>query len=350
MKKDTIQLDKISNSMLDKIGTILRNSNDQTKDYNNALDLMNKWRVMHAYPLNTFQPLIRKKIEQLGIKDAIVAQRLKRTSSILNKLKREKEMKLSRMQDIGGLRIILKNVDDVYRVAKTLKESKFNHKLHSEKDYIKSPKDSGYRSVHLVYRYNNTRAPIETKDLQIEIQIRTKKQHLWATAVETVGVFAQNDLKSSMGAKKWLEFFIYASAIWAIEENTNVHPRFNGISKNELLKKLYKISTELDALKNLRSYHTTMNFTDGKAQFKNKHILIEIDPTESKVYLRAFNKNDITKASEEYLKAEIDSKSKHAVLVFADSLKQLKKAYPNYIVDTSNLIKHLNTMFNEIVW
>ena len=350
MKKETMKLYKTSNSELDKIGAILRNSNAQTEDYCNALELMNKWRVMHAYPLNTFQPLIRKKIEQLGIKDAIVAQRLKRTSSILNKLKREKTMKLSRMQDIGGLRIILKNVDDVYRVAEILKKSKFNHKLHSEKDYIKKPKNSGYRSVHLVYRYNNTRAPIETKDLQIEIQIRTKKQHLWATAVETVGVFTQNDLKSSMGAEKWLEFFIYASAIWAIEENTNVHPRFEGISKNDLLKKLYNISTELDALKNLRSYHTTMNFTDGKEQFKNKHILIEIDPTEGKVYLRAFNKNDITKASEEYLKAEIHSTSKHAVLVFADSLKQLKKAYPNYIVDTSNLIKQLNAMFNEIVW
>lgn len=350
MKKGTMQLYKISNSALDKIGSVLRNSNAQTEDYNNALELMNKWRVMHAYPLNTFQPLIRKKIDQLGIKDAIVVQRLKRTSSILNKLKRENEMKLSRMQDIGGLRIILKNINDVYRVVKTLKESKFNHKLHSEKDYINTPKDSGYRSVHLVYRYNNTRAPIETKDLQIEIQIRTKKQHLWATAVETVGVFTQNDLKSSMGAEKWLEFFRYASAIWTIDENTNVHPRFKDISKNDLLKKLYDISTELDAVKNLRSYHTTMNFTDGKDQFKNKHILIEIDPSENKVFLRAFNKNDITKASIEYLKAEIYSTSKHAVLVFADSLKQLKKAYPNYLVDTSNLIKQLNAMFNAIVW
>ena len=151
-----------------------------------------------------------------------------------------------------------------------------------------------------------------------------------------------------MGAEKWLEFFRYASAIWTIDENTSVHPRFKGISKNDLLKNLYYISTELDAIKNLKSYHTTMNFTDGKDQFKNKHILIEIDPSESKVSLRAFNKNDITKASIEYLKSEIHSK--HAVLVFADSLNQLKKAYPNYIVDTSNLIKQLNIMFSEIVW
>ena len=60
-----MQLYKISNSALDKIGSVLRNSNAQTEDYNNALELMNKWRVMHAYPLNTFQPLIRKKLINL---------------------------------------------------------------------------------------------------------------------------------------------------------------------------------------------------------------------------------------------------------------------------------------------
>ena len=71
MKKGTIQLHKISNSTLDKIGLVLRNSNDQTEDYASALESLNEWRVMHAYPLNTFQPLIRKKMNLLGIKDAI---------------------------------------------------------------------------------------------------------------------------------------------------------------------------------------------------------------------------------------------------------------------------------------
>ncbi len=43
--------------------------------------------------------------------------------------------------------------------------------------------------------------------LLIELQLRTRLQHEWATAVETMGTFLQSSLKSSQGPEEWLDFF-----------------------------------------------------------------------------------------------------------------------------------------------
>src|SRR3546814_3079796 len=68
-------------------------------------------------------------------------------------------------------------------------------------DYIRSPKSSGYRSIHLVLKYKSKKYP-EYNNLLLEVQIRTHAQHSWATAVETVGAVLGQALKSSEGDRK----------------------------------------------------------------------------------------------------------------------------------------------------
>ena len=63
------------------------------------------YRASHAYPINTFQALLRLKLKTIDT-SAIVAQRLKRSPSIIAKLQRFDGMNLARMQDIGGLRVL----------------------------------------------------------------------------------------------------------------------------------------------------------------------------------------------------------------------------------------------------
>jgi ppGpp synthetase/RelA/SpoT-type nucleotidyltranferase len=76
-------------------------------------------------------------------------------------------------------------------------------------DYILSPKNSGYRSVHLLYKYNSDKkAPSIYNGLFIEVKIRSRLQHAWATAVETVVTFLQQALKSSQGEEEWLRFLL----------------------------------------------------------------------------------------------------------------------------------------------
>ena len=191
-----------------------------------ALTVISNWRASHDYPVNTFKENLRKKILKRKFKGAIVVERLKRITSIELKLEINQSMNLSRMHDIGGLRAIVKNIEQVNALKDDFIASKFRHKIIGEYDYICSPKSSGYRSVHLVYQYYNYRVP-EYDGLRLELQIRTKLQHAWATSVETMGTFLDSSLKSNRGPDKWLEFFSVCGAAFALLENSPMPSQFN---------------------------------------------------------------------------------------------------------------------------
>jgi ppGpp synthetase/RelA/SpoT-type nucleotidyltranferase len=108
--------------------------------------------------------------------DGQVTQRLKRMQTILDKLEREPRLSLDRMQDIGGCRVVVPSVDDVYQLVHHFKTVR---PIHRESDYIAQPRSSGYRGVHLIVDYG--RPP-----RRIEIQVRTKWMHVWATTVEDI--------------------------------------------------------------------------------------------------------------------------------------------------------------------
>ena len=169
-----------------------------------ALTIINNWRGIHAFPLNTFQMGLRRRGARLS-SDFVVAQRIKRLSSIELKLSLRPTMKLTQMQDIGGCRTILENVSQVRDLVRSFRTSDLKHKLLTEDDYIANPKVSGYRGVHLVYSYNSDRS--ETYNgLKIEMQLRSQLQHAWATSVEVVGTLIDQALKSSLGDPGWLRF------------------------------------------------------------------------------------------------------------------------------------------------
>src|ERR1700740_2518737 len=80
-----------------------------TPEIGEAYGIVENWRTCHALPLNVFQAVLRSRAKKIE-SGVLVAQRLKRFSSLMNKLVREPQMKLSQMQDLGGCRAILSNV------------------------------------------------------------------------------------------------------------------------------------------------------------------------------------------------------------------------------------------------
>ncbi|MEK9196439.1 MAG: RelA/SpoT domain-containing protein, partial [Patescibacteria group bacterium] len=187
-----------SKSKVDKAGDIIRSSKPDSDEYRDALNIVNDWRVCHAYPVNTFVATLRKKVRKY--KDPIVAQRLKRLPTIVNKLDREPSMKLSRMHDIAGVRGVVKTMDDLNKLVGEYKRAKFLHELKNTYDYIDNPKLDGYRSVHLVYKYCSTSTRTKQYEgLQIELQLRTRLQHDWATALETISTFRNESFKTGGG-------------------------------------------------------------------------------------------------------------------------------------------------------
>jgi len=142
---------KESKKQINKAGQILVQDNPSTEELKWALGLADKWRACHAYPINTFQATLRHKLKGIP-QDSIVAQRLKRMPTIIDKLKRYPAMKLTTMQDIGGVRAILSSVEDVYNLTDKYRSNKsFAHELIDQKDYIQNPRsEDGYRSLHLI--------------------------------------------------------------------------------------------------------------------------------------------------------------------------------------------------------
>jgi putative GTP pyrophosphokinase len=83
-----------------------------------AYEKVNNWRSCHSYPLNTFNATVRNKVKSVCDKP-IVAQRLKRYESIVAKLRRQRTQRLSQMQDIGGLRVVVDNTTQVNSLRKS---------------------------------------------------------------------------------------------------------------------------------------------------------------------------------------------------------------------------------------
>lgn len=242
---------------IDKAGKILISGPERHgKAYYDALELANKWRACHAYPINTFQSTLRVKIRNIFLgREPIVAQRLKRMPTIIDKLNRlSPNMQLTTMQDIGGVRAILETVDSVYRLAHEYRNSqRLMHELTQEKDYIKNPRDEdGYRSLHLIYKYKNKLAPAYN-GLRLELQIRTKLQHIWATAVETMGTFLGQDLKSRKGERAWIDFFAVTSSAFAHQEKSPLVPRYNHLSLIDTCRAVAEAEAKIRALETMEA-------------------------------------------------------------------------------------------------
>lgn len=113
-----------------------------------------------------------------------IKARIKTPESIVKKLRRYGlEFTLDNMEqavnDIAGVRITCSFTSDIFRLADMIRDQK-DIKVLSTKDYITSPKPSGYRSYHMIIS-----VPVyfsdKIKDVKVEIQIRTVAMDFWAS-------------------------------------------------------------------------------------------------------------------------------------------------------------------------
>ena len=136
-----------------------------------SLNKLSFWRSLHAEPLDNATSFVESYGEKIN-SELLIAKRLKRTESIVNKLCRlEQKVQLSTMNDIAGCRVILPNLKEVNKLVDKLSKDK-TFKVF--RDYIHTPRDSGYRSIHMIGQFLNSEYD---KKMNIELQIRTYVQH-----------------------------------------------------------------------------------------------------------------------------------------------------------------------------
>jgi hypothetical protein len=307
-----------------------------------ALAVINNWRSSHAFPLNTLQMNLRGKARQVD-SDAIIAQRIKRLSSIELKLQLHPTMNLARVQDIGGCRAIVRTVAQVEELGRLYQSSNVKHSLARFDDYLHDapgPKDSGYRGVHFVFKYFSDKRTTYN-GLQIEIQLRTRVQHAWATAVETVGTFVQQALKSSQGEEDWLRFFALMSSEMAFREKTPTVP-FTPTKRSDIRSELRILAARLDAVNRLDAYGKALKAVEDLYARSSNYFVLELDALNSNLTVRSFRSNELEQATEAYQAVERAVGGKpgvDVVLVSVESLAALRKAYPNYFLDTTAFLK-----------
>ena len=301
------------------------------------LATINEWRAAHRAVLNTFQALLRNRTRRTKVK---VAQRHKRRSTIFNKLERLPGMRLARMDDVAGCRLIFPSVEELYQFRGVLHAAHFNHVRKNEDDkydYIKHPKDTGYRGVHDVYSYDVNSEPGKPyKGLLIELQYRTTYQHAWATAVEVIGFITESQPKFQQGDKRYEEAMALASEVIArIYEG--MFSCFPDLSNKELLQRFLDLDKELGLMRMLGA----LNSTEQELPKKRNVILIfgaggDLEDLEMLSY------RDATEALRALFQIEKDRPGKDVVLVRADTSDEVRIAFKNYFSDAKDFIELMN--------
>ncbi len=128
--------------------------------------------------------LIKKQVQNIHKPIEHYKMRVKSEESMKEKLARKElpitvSAALQQIHDAVGVRIVCPFVDDVYEVVKMLKEQP-EISIINEKDYIRVPKENGYRSYHLIIKVSATYLD-EQKDIFMEIQLRTIAMDCWAS-------------------------------------------------------------------------------------------------------------------------------------------------------------------------
>ena len=346
-----------SKKKVDWAGNILINKTSSEEDRNKAISILDNWRAIHRYPMHIFKKRLKNVSEKMD-KDAFAVQRLKRLPSIIKKLQRvyqghKPTMKLSQIQDIAGCRVVMPTIKQARELyEKHYIQGHIKHPKVNEKDYMMFPKKDGYRSIHLIHRYNSDKkGKKEFNNLLVEIQIRSKLQHLWATAIEIVDFFTRQAIKSNEGQKEWIDFFRLVSSAFAIVEKT---PTIPGTPKNkkELYAQIKAQESKLQVIKVMEGWtHAVKVFQEvTKEKPKVQFFLLELDVEEGRLNLRAYTKKQERMAIADYDQAEKRNQEKKAydvVLVGADTTNDLKKAYPNYFVDSGEFLEKLRQVINK---
>ena len=175
---------KMENQLLNMLGTGLFSTEEMKKTEREITKMLCYYQCALMETETKFR-VLNEEFSQQHERNPIsnIQTRLKDPRSIIEKMRRRGfPLSLESMQenvfDIAGIRAVCSFVDDVYFVADCL-GNQDDIKILQVKDYIKEPKDNGYRSLHMIIEI-----PIflqsEKRFMKVEVQLRTIAMEFWA--------------------------------------------------------------------------------------------------------------------------------------------------------------------------
>lgn len=326
-EKPSVSFPGSSKSRVNRAGDAVRLDAATEED----LHVIDEWRAAHRAVLNTFQAILRNRTHGTEI---VVAQRHKRKKTIFDKLQRLPKMHLSRMDDIAGCRLIFHDIKGLYNFRGNLHKARFRHCLRNsidKYDYIKSPKETGYRGVHDVYEYDvNSDIGKSLTGLCVEIQYRTLVQHAWSTAVEVIGFITESQPKFQKGDKRYEEAMALAAEVLARAYEDRRGP-FPGVDNSEVVLRFVALDEELSLLKTLHGLNAA-----NKSVTENRNTIL-IFSSSGDLEIRTFR--DAPDALKALFELEKQFPDRDIVLVRADTNEEVRLAFRNYFSDAQEFIR-----------
>ncbi|MFT0155388.1 RelA/SpoT domain-containing protein [Tenacibaculum ascidiaceicola] len=321
-----------TNGDINRLGDKIRDEYPNIK--NSTKEQIQEHRISFKETTNaTFNSLcsLSKRVN----KNAIITYRIKRIETIIGKLKRlntdpKKKQLFARMWDISGCRCIVDNDREVYKLEKLISK-KFT--VRKRTDYIKKPKPNGYKSLHLYLQLPN-----DSK--VVEVQLRNRIDHNWATLVEITDVIFDSQLKE-YGKNKKLERFLFL-----------LSKRKSLVFKDKIF--IASVLKEYKYFENLskvftRNYLKVRNrWLDLEMKYNHKFFLIETKKDE----IPKINSFDgFNKAEDEYFKRYLTNHNSNIVLTHLTkpSYKNISSAYSNYILTVHSVLDDITIILRELI-
>lgn len=185
----------LSKSQIDKIGDKLRSGHIDA----GVLRSLNEFRrsCLPLYEELNFYCSMRLGLEPTG-------RAQKSTAAIIGKLKRE-SIRLSQVQDIAGLRVIVSDLIEQDRVIRSACSDLSKIVVDDKRERP----TNAYRAVHLICHRDGR---------SVELQVRTRSQHAWAELSEKFADHAGQELKYGQGNQDLLDFLARLSSLgWQLE-------------------------------------------------------------------------------------------------------------------------------------
>jgi hypothetical protein len=165
-----------------------------------------------------------------------------------------------------------------------------------------------------------------------------------------MGTFLGQALKSGQGEREWRDFFKVAGAALAISEKTPAVPGFELQTAHEIFLGVERAEARLHVLEKLRGFAVaTDRITTQRG--KGAYHLVVLDSSKRTVSIQPYSKARLEQANIDY--AEIEQRTKagdpiEAVLVSVGSVDMLRKAYPNYFLDTQAFVRQIEKVIANV--
>lgn len=321
------KIKEASNKQIRKLGQAIRSENGEVSQDN--LVALEKYRASFKAAIFDVFTLLNDVSSSIR-HDSITTYRIKRIESIIKKLRRFEEMQLDRMGDIAGCRCILNSDEKVYKLLNIIKDN-FNVKG-DIRDYKLKPQKDGYRSIHL---YVTPKSDIKKT---VEIQLRTKKDHNWATLVEILDLLYDKSLKEGQKDNDFEKFHYLMSII----SNLNIN------DKIELIKLIHKhrIFNVLRSVFVKNYLKVRLHWLEIKG--KKDHFYIVEASKDTVPIISTYEK--FVDAEKDYFNKYLAKSSQNIVLTYLaqPNFQNLETAYSNYTLTTHTFLEDYFNIIEEV--